>query len=182
MVVLDLGTRWRDCYPSAERDATQSRLALQCFIGPRTKVKTFQCDGARELYRAAVDLCVCPTTSRPYVSQSNSLVERAIRHVEEGTRTVLLHAGLPPQWWPFAAKYFCFACNTDESQGSSPWSLRHGPASFKGILCPFGAMVDFLPPKPYLARLPKFGPRGVPGIFLGYHLHHGGHFRGNTCV
>ena len=37
MVVLDLGTRWRDCYPSAERDATQSRLALQCFIGPRTR-------------------------------------------------------------------------------------------------------------------------------------------------
>ena len=62
MVVLDLGTRWRDCCPSAERDATQSRLALQSFIGPRTTVKTFQCDGARELYKAAVDLGICPTT------------------------------------------------------------------------------------------------------------------------
>ena len=128
MVVLDLGTRWRDCYPSAERDATQSRLALQSFIGPRTTVKTFQCDGARELYKAAVDLGICPTTSRPYVSQSNSVVERAIRHVEEGTRTILLHAGLPPQWWPFAAKFFCFACNIDDAQGPSPWSRRHGTA------------------------------------------------------
>ena len=83
MVVLDLGTRWRDCYPSAERDATQSRLALQSFIGPRTVVKTFQCDGAKELYKAAVDLGICPNTSRPYVSQSNSIVERAIR--QKGT-------------------------------------------------------------------------------------------------
>ena len=140
------------------------------------------CDGARELFRAAVDLGICPSTSRPYVSQSNSIAERAIRHVEEGTRTVLLHAGLPPQWWPFAAKYFSFACNLDESRGPSPWSLRHG-APFKGLQCPFGALVDFLPPKPYLARLPKFGPRGVPGIFLGYHLHPGGHFRGEyLCI
>ena len=115
MVVLDIGTRWRGCYPFAERDSTQSRVAPQSFIGPRAVVKTFQCDGARELYKAAVELGICPTTARPYVSQSNSVVERAIRHVEEGTRTVLLHAGLPPQWWPFAATFFCFACNLDES-------------------------------------------------------------------
>ena len=141
MVALDLATRWRDCFPSAERDSTQSRVALQSFIGPRTTVKTFQCDGARELYKAAVDLGICPTTSRPYVSQSNSIAERAIRHVEEGTRTVLLQAGLPPQWWPFAAKFFCFACNIDESQGPSPWSKRHGATAFKGVRCPFGALV-----------------------------------------
>jgi hypothetical protein len=44
MVVLDLGTQWKDCYPSAERDAAQSRVALQGFIGPRTYVTTPQCD------------------------------------------------------------------------------------------------------------------------------------------
>jgi RNA polymerase-binding transcription factor DksA len=38
--------------------------------------------------------------------------------------------------------------------------------------------VDFLPPKPALARLPKFGPRGTPGLFLGYFVHPGGHVRG----
>jgi hypothetical protein len=145
-------------------------------------VKTFQCDGAKELYKAAVDLGICPTTSRPYVSQSNSVVERAIRHVEEGTRTILLHAGLPPQWWPFAAKFFCFACNIDDSQGPSPWDRRHG-SQLEGLRCPFGALVDFLPPKPVLERLPKFGPRGTPGIFLGYYIHPGGHFRGEyLCI
>jgi hypothetical protein len=85
----------------------------------------------------------------------------------EGTRTVLLQAGLPPQWWPFAAKFFCFACNIDESQGPSPWSRRHGATAFKGIRCPFGALVDFLPPQHALARLPMFGPRGTPGLFQG---------------
>ena len=63
MVVLDVGTRWRDCYPSAEKNTTESRIALQSFLGPRTVVKTFQCDGARELYKAAVELGICPTTS-----------------------------------------------------------------------------------------------------------------------
>ena len=40
------------------------------------------------LHTAAREPGMCPTTSRPYVSFSNSLVERAARHVEEGTRTV----------------------------------------------------------------------------------------------
>ena len=119
--------------PLGRENATESRIALQSFLGPRTVVKTFQCDGARELYKAAVELGICPTTPRPYVSQSNSLVERAIRHVEEGTRTLLLAAGLPSQGWPFAAKYFCFACNIDSSMGESPWDCRHGPGSVKGL-------------------------------------------------
>ena len=104
MVVLDLGTRWRGCYPSADKGSAQSMITLPSFIGPRVIVKTCQCDGARKLYKAAVDRGFCPTTPRPYVSLSNSLVERAIRHVEEDTWTVLLHAGLSPQRWPFAAK------------------------------------------------------------------------------
>ena len=79
MGVLDLDTRWRDCYLSAKRDSTQSRVALPSFIGPRVVVTTCQCGGARELYEAAVELGICPTIS--------SLVERAIRHVEEGART-----------------------------------------------------------------------------------------------
>ena len=137
MVVLDLGARWRDCFPSAERDARQPRIALQSFICPRTNVNTCQRDGARVLYKVAVDLGIRPTTSRPYVSQSNSLVERATRHMEEGARTVLRHAGLPPQQWTFAANHFCDACNFDETQGESPWSRRHGSGPIQGTSLPF---------------------------------------------
>ena len=103
-----------------------------------------------------MDLGICPTTSRPDVSQSNLIVERAIIHVEEGARAVLLHAGLPPRLWPLAATFFCVACNIDEAQGPSPWDRRRGHGSFKGVRCPFRALIDFLPPKPLLAKQPKF--------------------------
>ena len=88
-----------------------------------------------------------------------------------------------PSGGPFAAKYFCFACNIDETQGVSPWNRRHGPAPFAGIRCPFGALVGFLPPKPALARFPKFGPRGTPVYFLGFHCRLGGRFSGEClCI
>ena len=83
MVVLDVEAPWRDVYPSAETDATEARLALRKLIGPSAAVKSFQRDGARELTTAATDLGFCPSTSRPYVSQSDSVVERAIRHERE---------------------------------------------------------------------------------------------------
>ena len=82
VVIFDLGTRYLDCYPTADKGATEARLALQDYIGPHQAVKSFQCDGAKELYKAAVELGLCPSTSRPYVSQSNSIAERQIRHVE----------------------------------------------------------------------------------------------------
>ena len=41
-------------------------------------------------------------------------------------------------------------------------------------LIPYGARIDFLPPEPIRKLLPKFGPRGVPGVFLGWHMHPGG--------
>ena len=66
MVIMDMATRWRDCFPSAEQDATQSRLALQSFIGTRTTVKTFQCVGAGEIYKAAVDLGI----ARPHLTRA----------------------------------------------------------------------------------------------------------------
>jgi hypothetical protein len=73
-------------------------VALKSFIGSRARVRTFQCDGARVLHKAAVDLGICSATSPPYLYHSNSVVERALRHVEEGAKTVLLQAGLPSQW------------------------------------------------------------------------------------
>ena len=124
-----------------------------------------------------------PPRRHPIFTISKSVVERALRHVEEGTKTVLLHAGLPPQWWPFAAKYFCFACNLDESQGPSPWSKRHGSMAFTGVRCPFGALVEFCLPGPTPCQPPESIPRRTSGLFLGYYVHPGGHFNGEyLCI
>ena len=54
---------------------------------------------------------------------------------------------------------------------------------FQGSSVSIWRLVDFLPPKLALARAPKFAPRGIPGLFLGYHIHPGGHFRGEyICI
>ena len=72
VVIYDIATRYRDCFPTGDNDAIDARLALQQFIGPKANVHSFHCDGAKELYKAAVDLGMCLSTSRPYCSTSNS--------------------------------------------------------------------------------------------------------------
>merc|ERR1712078_780423 len=63
----------------------------------------------------------------------------------------------------------------------SPWERRHHSA-FEGLRIPFGAAVRFKPPKSLAKRLPKFGPNAVPGIFLGWHIHPGGRWKGEYLV
>ena len=60
VVIFGIGTRYLECYPPADKGATEARLSLQDFIGPWQTVSSFPCDGAKELYRAAVDLGLCP--------------------------------------------------------------------------------------------------------------------------
>ena len=61
---------------------------------------------------------------------------------------------------------FCFAYNTRHIIGlRNPYLLRHGrPTSARAI--PFGALLDFRPPEPFLKKMPKMGPRGVPCLML----------------
>jgi hypothetical protein len=166
IVIYDIATSYRDCFPTGDKDAIDARLALQQFVGPRSTVESFHCDGAKELYNAVVDLGMCPSTSRPYCSTSNAVAERQIRHVEEGTRTLLAHSGLPHQWWPLAARFFCHMCNIRKIGLQSAWYQRHG-REYDGLRYPFGALVKFLPQKPILKELPKFAPRAIDGLFVG---------------
>ena len=46
-------------------------------------------------------------------------------------------------------------------------------------MVPFGALVDFRLPEPYLKALPKMASRALPGLFLGWHLHAGGRWSGD---
>ena len=63
----------------------------------------------------------------------------------------------------------------------SPWERRHKSA-FEGLRIPFGAAIRFAPPKSLAKRLLKFGPNAVPGIFLGWHMHPGGVWKGEYLV
>ena len=149
------------------------------FVGPNAEIESFYSDNANELRDAAKSVKWCHTTNTPFASCTNGRVERRIRHVEEGTRTVLARARFPHRWWLHACKYFCHASNIRERDDESPsaWEARHG-APFGGMLIPFGAAVRFAPPTPLKKKLPKFGPNAVPGVFLGWNLHPGGRWTG----
>ena len=65
---------------------------------------------------------------------------------------------------------FCVGHNIEMKDGDSPWHNRHqnGHLDNKKAF-PFGCLIQFLPQPDYATTLPKFGPKGVPGVFLGYH-------------
>ena len=183
IVFLDLGTRWLSCVPTCERSAADAREAMRDFAGPDSKTESFYSDGAKELIKAARKLDWCHTTSIPYTSSNNGRVERAIRHVEEGTRTVLCQAGLSHKWWPFASKFFCFASNiTGRAGEDSPYELRHKAGPFVGFRVPMGSAIHFRPNKALAKKLPKLGPNGIPGIFVGWHVPPGGLWKGEYLV
>ena len=66
--------------------------------------------------------------------------------------------------------------------GDSAWNKRHKQGHFKGEIIPFGALVDFRPPKPILNRFLKFEKRSMPGILLGYYLMSGERWYGDFLV
>ena len=52
--------------------------------------------------------------SLPGVPKSNALAERTVQIVLQGTRTLLVAAGAPICFWPYAAECFCFHENVFE--------------------------------------------------------------------
>ena len=51
------------------------------------------------------------------------------------------------------------------------------------MVIPYGALVQYKPNNPDVAdSLHKFAPRTRPGIFAGYHLHHGGKWSGDYLI
>ena len=58
----------------------------------------------------------------------------------------------------------------------SAWCKLHG-SDFAGKLIPYGARVNYKPPKTREAgQLHKFGPDSIPGVFAGYHIGPGMHW------
>ena len=112
-------------------------------------------DNAPELVAAVSRPKLKHDTSTPYRSTANSIAERQIRIVTEGTRTLLEQTGFPVQWWPYASRCFCHSMD------------------IAGLSIPYGYLVDFRPPN-ILLKAATFGTTSMPGIFIGYTQHVGG--------
>ena len=182
LFIMDMHTRFTDLVPVANKSAEEALKALRFYLGdvPATCIYS---DNSKELTVAIREMDVIHQTATPHRPQTNAFAERGIRTMLEGTRASLLQAGLPHRFWPMAGRHHAFATAvTDQCNGlPSPWWLKHGK-SFDGWVLPFGSLVHYRPPRPILKSLPKFAPRTIPGIFLGWHLEPGCGFRGDYLV
>ena len=68
------------------------------------------------------------------------------------------------------------------SDGKAPYGRRFG-VPFNGPVIPFGSMIEYHPISVTdLSRLHQFGPKVVPGLFLGHALHAGRIWKGDILV
>ena len=81
---------------------------------------------------------------------------------------MLLSAGLPNCYWPFAAKYYAFMRTVVRNGDESIFAKRHKGEHFKGPLIPFGALVRAMPSAIQEKRRAKFEHTMQPAVFLGY--------------
>jgi hypothetical protein len=135
--------------PGRRKTAGESKVALKDVVWSGT-VKCFYSDCSRELKRAATDLGWVHAASAPYCPQSNSIIERRLRLIIEGARTVMIMAGFVAElnlhcWWPVAARYFSFvACFSGPPDNKSDFEqslyFERYQKLFAGTLRLFGSL------------------------------------------
>ena len=113
LILLDIATRFKMCVPVQCKDAAETEYAIRRFVGDQV-VKLIYSDNAANIKRAAKDMGLIAEFSLLGVPKSNSLVERTVQDVLQGTRTFLVMAGLPTCFRPYAAECYCFHSNVFE--------------------------------------------------------------------
>jgi len=146
-VFFDFGTGWTSCHPVTTRSELDTKLAFREFIGPKDKVYSFYSDGAPEIVACAKALELYGDTSTQGIPRNNSIAENKVKLVINGSRCLLLQAGLPSKFWPYATQAFCNGINTVVKNGESCYNKRHKQGHFLGKYIPFGCLVDYYPTK-----------------------------------
>ena len=133
------------------------------FLEPTRKPKVMYTDNSLEFGKACEDLSWNHCTPTPRRWETNGIAERAVRRVNEGTFAVLLQSGLDKEWWADSMECYCYLRNIQDllSDRKTPCERRFW-IPFNGPVRPFGVMVR------KTCRLHQFGPKVLPGIFLGY--------------
>ncbi|PKU87466.1 Retrovirus-related Pol polyprotein from transposon TNT 1-94 [Dendrobium catenatum] len=107
-------------------------------------------------------------TTCPHTPEQNGLAERKHRHILELTRSLLLDANLPKQFWSEAVATAIYLINRLPSPSISnkiPYQIIHGRTPTYDHLRTFGCLCyPWL--RPY--NTDKLSPRSQPCVFLGY--------------
>ena len=175
LAIKDLATGWIFGYPVKSKSTPDVVSSIGDFVGPYDSIRLMHSDPAPELRSAFGELNILFEPAPTGIKGNNGIAERLVRTLLDGSRTLLEHSGLPLSFWPLAMRCFSILYNVTHllEDSSTPWSRRHGQ-EFNGELVPFGALVNFMPSPEELKRQPKFAPRAIPGVFLGYELSPGG--------
>ena len=124
-----------------------------------------------------------PDPGIPNDDYHNAKLERLIRSIKEGVRSIHLKAGFSHDLWPRSVEYFCVArsfstlapihpnerdeVKTEKSMLTC-YETANGGSPFTGLRIPLCALVYYKPPKH--RALPVFSPRTFPGIFVGWRV------------
>ena len=120
--------KFRYIYPAQAEDAESCINSLKHFLKVEDKIGTIYSDSAPELIAAARSLKARLVTSRAYVDENKSVIEREIKTILGGTRANLEQAGTGVKLWPLAAQHHAMALNLTErfDSKSIPWEERFG--------------------------------------------------------
>ena len=176
LVVRDCFTGIIGAYPSDRMTKDDVVRAVKQFIGAK-KVRQAYSDHAPQFIEAMNEMKIPIDHSLPGRPQTNSIAERTNQFILTATSTCLLEAGLPPCFWRTAILCVCHLLNVEPNDDElSAWCKLHG-TDFAGKLIPYGARVNYKPPKTREAgQLHKFGSDSIPGVFAGYHIGPGMHW------
>lgn len=176
LVLMDRYSRWLQAYASKTKDHKECMLQLQRFFGPQNRPEHFYSDNSGELIKALKELGWLHDTSTPSRSETNGVIERAVRIVKEGTSCTLVQSGFNSCWWAEAMMCFCFLKNVvDLLDGDETAYKRRFKRNFYGPVIPFGAQITYKPiTSQDIARLSPFGSNNLDGIFVGYDQQAGG--------
>ena len=184
VVVQDLATQWIQAYPCKDKTSQETQRSLQKFLESVRKPKVIYSDKPLEFCKACEYLSWNHCTSTPHRSETNGIVERAVRIVKEGTSAVLLQSGLDESWWADFMECYTYLRNVTDllSDGKTPYERPFGQP-FEGPIIPIGSLVEYHPiTAKDQSRIHQFGKKVLLGLFLGYALYAGGIWKGDILV
>ncbi|CAH9137282.1 unnamed protein product [Cuscuta epithymum] len=181
ILFLDDFTNFLWIYPlSHKSDAFSKFVHFNTFVQNQfgLSIKTLQCDNGRE-YNNSLFHTYCSNYgisfrfSCPYTSPQNGKAERKIRYINNVTRTLLLHASVPPKLWPHAVLMATYLHNILPSKSlsyTSPTLALYRKQPSYSHLRIFGCLCY-----PHIPTPHKLAARTIPCVFLGFPSQHKGY-------
>ena len=82
------------------KSADDTYMGFRQFLNRHFQLGFLYTDESLELQAAAKMMMVPHAPATPGIKHTNGIAENTVRWVIEGTRSLLVQAGLPHCWWP----------------------------------------------------------------------------------